>query len=42
MWDVIDCDTGRELFWSNSKFACDLFVIVNKALNCRVVFVPII
>lgn len=39
MWDVIDKETGMELFWSSDLAAALLFQKVNKALDTLLIFV---
>lgn len=39
MWDVVDRETGQEYYWSSSKAACELFVLVNVSLNCKIIFI---
>lgn len=39
MWDVIDRDTGEELYWTKDYHAALLFQLVNKSLNTIIIFV---
>lgn len=39
MWDVIDADTGIELFWSTSQEEALLFQRVNVSIKTILIFV---